>query len=125
MGGGYPTSPTTPPRRRSRPRKSSGERTVDILGFVANLFADYTLRQVAIGSAMLGIVNGVLGSFAVLRKQSLLGDGISHAALPGIALAFLLTGSKSSLALLLGAAAAGWAGTLLIMSILKHTRGTS
>ena len=95
---------------------------MDILGFVANLFADYTLRQVAIGSAMLGIVNGVLGSFAVLRKQSLLGDGISHAALPGIALAFLLTGSKSSLALLLGAAAAGWAGTLLIMSIVKHTR---
>ena len=95
---------------------------MDILGFVANLFADYTLRQVAMGSAVLGIVNGVLGSFAVLRKQSLLGDGISHAALPGIALAFLLTGSKSSLTLLLGAAAAGWVGTLLIMSIVKHTR---
>ena len=95
---------------------------MDILGFVDNLFADYTLRQVAMGAAMLGIVNGVLGSFAVLRKQSLLGDGISHAALPGIALAFLLTGSKSSLALLLGAAAAGWVGTLLIMSIVKHTR---
>ena len=95
---------------------------MDIVGFVDNLFADYTLRQVAIGAAMLGIVNGVLGSFAVLRKQSLLGDGISHAALPGIALAFLLTGSKSSLALLLGAAAAGWIATLLIMSIVKHTR---
>jgi manganese/zinc/iron transport system permease protein len=95
---------------------------VDIVGLVGNLFADYTLRQVAMGAAMLGIVNGVLGSFAVLRKQSLLGDGISHAALPGIALAFLLTGSKSSLALLLGAAAAGWIGTLLIMSIVKHTR---
>jgi len=95
---------------------------VDIVGFVDNLFADYTLRQVAMGAAMLGIVNGVLGSFAVLRKQSLLGDGISHAALPGIALAFLLTGSKSSLALLLGAAAAGWIGTLLIMSIVKNTR---
>jgi manganese/zinc/iron transport system permease protein len=95
---------------------------VDILGFVANLVSDYTLRQVAIGSAALGIVNGVLGSFAVLRKQSLLGDGISHAALPGIALAFLLTGSKSSLALLLGAAAAGWIGTLLIIGIVRHTR---
>lgn len=93
-----------------------------IPGFVQTLFADYTLRQVALGAAMLGIVNGVLGSFAVLRKQSLLGDGISHAALPGIALAFLLTGSKSSLTLLLGAAAAGWVGTLLIMSIVNHTR---
>src|SRR4030067_430393 len=80
MGGGDPASPTPPPRRRSRTRRSSGEGTVDILGFVANLVSDYTLRQVAIGSAALGIVNGVLGSFAVLRKQSLLGDGISHAA---------------------------------------------
>lgn len=95
---------------------------MDLPGFVGSMFADYTLRLVAMGSAMLGIVNGVLGSFAVLRKQSLLGDGISHAALPGIALAFLLTGSKSSLALLLGAAAAGWIGTLLIMSIVKNTR---
>jgi manganese/zinc/iron transport system permease protein len=111
-----------PPRRHSWIRTSNEAESVDILGFVDTLFADYTLRQVAVGSAMLGIVNGVLGSFAVLRKQSLLGDGISHAALPGIALAFLLTGSKSSLVLLLGAAAAGWVATLLIMSIVKHTR---
>ena len=95
---------------------------MDIPGFVGNLFADYTLRQVAMGAAMLGAVNGVLGSFAVLRRQSLLGDGISHAALPGIALAFLVTGSKSSLGLLLGAAAAGWVGTLLLMGIVKNTR---
>src|SRR4030065_127504 len=122
MGGGYPTSPTTPPRRRSRSGRSSGEGTVDILGFVANLVSDYTLRQVAIGSAALGIVNGVLGSFAVLRKQSLLGDGISHAGSPATAPAVLLTGSKPSLALLLGAAAAGWIGTLLIIGIVRHTR---
>ncbi len=111
-----------PPRKPFPTRTGSGAPAVDIPGLFDNLFADYTLRQVAMGAAMLGVVNGVLGSFAVLRKQSLLGDGISHAALPGIALAFLLTGSKSSLALLLGAAAAGWVGTLFIMSIVKHTR---
>lgn len=95
---------------------------MEIFGIAANPFSDYTLRLVATGSAMLGIVNGILGSFALLRRQSLLGDGISHAALPGIALAFLLTGSKSSLPLLLGAAAAGWAGTLLILVVVKNTR---
>jgi manganese/zinc/iron transport system permease protein len=92
------------------------------MDFLGDLFGNYTLRTVGLGAAFLGIVNGVLGSFAVLRKQSLLGDAISHAALPGIALAFLLTGSKATIVLLLGAAAAGWIGTLLVMNIVKNTR---
>lgn len=77
---------------------------------------------VAIGAALLGAVSGALGSYAVLRRQSLLGDAISHAALPGIAIAFLLTGSKTPLILVLGAAIAGWLGTLLILSIVRLTR---
>ena len=87
-----------------------------------DLLGDYTLRTVALGAAALGAVSGSLGSFAVLRKQSLLGDAISHAALPGIALAFLLTGSKSSLVLVLGAAVAGWIGTLMVMRVVGTTR---
>ncbi len=83
---------------------------------------DYTLMIVALGSALLGIVSGALGTYAVLRQQSLLGDGISHAALPGIAIAFLITGSKTPLILILGAAIAGWIGTLFILSIVKLTR---
>ena len=83
---------------------------------------DYTLMIVAIGAALLGTVSGALGSYAVLRRQSLLGDAISHAALPGIAIAFLLTGSKTPLILVLGAAIAGWLGTLLIISIVRLTR---
>lgn len=86
------------------------------------LFTDYTLRMVAMGSATLGIVSGSLGTYAVLRGQSLLGDAISHAALPGIAIAFLLTGSKTPLVLMLGAAATGWLATLLIMSVTQTTR---
>ncbi len=86
------------------------------------LFTDYTLRMVALGSATLGIVSGSLGSYAVLRGQSLLGDAISHAALPGIAVAFLLTGSKTPIVLMAGAAAAGWFATLLIMSVTQTTR---
>jgi len=87
-----------------------------------DLFTDYTLRTVALGAAALGITSGALGSYAVLRKQSLLGDAISHAALPGIAIAFLLTGSKAPLVLVLGAAVAGWVGTLLVMRIVSSTR---
>lgn len=95
---------------------------MDFSALFNDLLFDYTLRTVALGSAVLGIVSGALGAYAVLRKQSLLGDAMSHAALPGIALAFLLTGSKSSLVLILGAAIAGWIGTLFIMSIVRLTR---
>jgi manganese/zinc/iron transport system permease protein len=83
---------------------------------------DYTLMIVATGAALLGIVSGALGTYAVLRRQSLLGDAISHAALPGVAIAFLLTGNKAPLILVLGAAIAGWLGTLLIMSVVRLTR---
>jgi manganese/zinc/iron transport system permease protein len=86
------------------------------------ILTDYTLRTVALGSATLGVVSGALGTYAVLRRQSLLGDAISHAALPGVALAFLLTGSKLPLVLMIGAALAGWLATLLIMAITNMTR---
>ncbi len=95
---------------------------MDWLELIRNLFSDYTLRIVALGAGTLGIISGALGAFAVLRKQSLLGDAMSHAALPGIALAFMLTGSKAPLVLVLGAAVAGWLGTLLVMSIVQTTR---
>ncbi|MEM6287686.1 MAG: metal ABC transporter permease [Bacteroidota bacterium] len=83
---------------------------------------DYTLRTVALGAAVLGLSAGSLGTFAVLRGQSLLGDAISHAALPGVALAFLLTASKAPLVLVMGAALAGWLGTLCVMGITGRSR---
>lgn len=87
-----------------------------------DLIFDYTLRNIALGSMLLGIVSGVLGSFAVLRRQGLLGDTLSHAALPGIVIAFILTGSRASIILLLGAGIAGWIGTLLLLRIVKNTK---
>ena len=86
------------------------------------LLKDYTFQTVALGSALLGIVSGVLGSFAVLRKQSLLGDGVSHSALPGVVLAFLLTGNKNTEVLLLGALLTGLMATLLIVTVVRHSR---
>ena len=84
-------------------------------------FTDYTFLVIAIGTAILGAVCGMLGSFAVLRKQSLLGDAISHAALPGIAIAFLITGAKESNVLLLGALISGLVGTFWIRGIITKT----
>ncbi len=85
------------------------------------LIFDYTLRNVALGSALLGIVSGVLGCFAVLRRQGLLGDALAHAALPGICIAYLLTGSKSTIVLLLGAAIAGWIATFFLLRLVRET----
>ncbi|MCS7058636.1 MAG: metal ABC transporter permease [Meiothermus sp.] len=83
---------------------------------------DYTLRNVVLGSALLGLIGGVLGAFALLRQQSLFGDVLAHAALPGICLAFLLTGSKTPSVLLLGGGLAGWAAALWVLAVLRHTR---
>ncbi len=85
------------------------------------LFTDYTLRTITLGTAVLGAICGMLGSFAVLRKQSLLGDAISHAALPGIAIAFLITGAKDSNILLLGALISGLIGTFWIRGMITKT----
>ncbi len=86
------------------------------------IFTDYTVRNVALGSALLGVIGGVLGAFAMLRRQSLLGDVLAHAALPGICLAFLLTGTKVPLMLLVGGGLAGWLASLLVLAVLRHTR---
>lgn len=92
------------------------------MNIFSDLINDYTLRNVALGSAVLGVVSGVLGCFAVLRRQGLMGDALSHAALPGVCLAFMLTGSKASYTLMLGAAVAGWIGMVLILQIVRRTR---
>jgi manganese/zinc/iron transport system permease protein len=95
---------------------------MDISKLFYDLFFDYTLRTVALGAAILGVVSGMLGSFAVLRKQSLLGDAISHAALPGIVISFLLTRSREPVVLMLGALIAGWLATLFMLNITRTTR---
>ncbi len=81
----------------------------------------YTVRVVALGGAVLGLISGALGSFAVLRRESLLGDALSHAALPGVAVAFLLAGRELS-ALLIGAGAASWLGLRFSAALLATTR---
>src|SRR5206468_1988796 len=87
-----------------------------------NVLQDPNARWILFGSMLLGLSSGVIGSFAYLRKQSLMGDALSHAALPGVCIAFMLSGSKSIFLFLLGAAAAGIAATFGIGFITRHTR---
>lgn len=88
---------------------------------------DYNTRVVVAGATFLGIASGIVGSFLLLRKRSLLSDAISHATLPGICLAFiaaqLLTGDGKRLPwLLAGAAATGTLGMLAVVGIARATR---
>lgn len=89
-------------------------------GFL-EVWSDYTLRTIALGSGLLGLVGGLLGVFAMWRRQSLMGDVLAHAALPGIVLSFMFTGQRSLAVMLLGAALAAWLGSLLLV-VLRQTR---
>ena len=61
---------------------------------------------VVIGALAAGAC-ALLGNFLVLRKMSMMGDAISHAVLPGLAIAFMVTGARASLSMFIGAAIAG------------------
>ncbi len=65
---------------------------------------------------------GLLGSFLVLRRESLLGDALSHAVLPGIVAGFALTGLRSAVPMLLGALGAALLATIAISWIRRAAR---
>lgn len=74
------------------------------------------------GCVILGVSAGMIGCFAFLRKRSLLGDALSHAALPGVCVAFMLTGTKNPLIILTGAMLSCWLGALAVEFIVRYTR---
>jgi manganese/zinc/iron transport system permease protein len=80
------------------------------------------LQLVLLGTSLLGAVAGVVGSFAVLRRRALMGDLLSHAALPGICLAYLLLHGKHFSAMLLGAALTGLLGVATVTAVCRWTR---
>lgn len=87
-----------------------------------NLMQDPNSQWIVAGTLLLGICSGVIGCFAYLRKQSLMGDALSHAALPGICIAFMMTGTKSIFGFLIGALVAGVLATFAIGYITRETR---
>ena len=82
----------------------------------------YTFRVVALGCSLLGGISAIIGTFAVLKRENLLGDGIAHASLAGVCLAFILTGKKELTVLLLGALIIGVICILLIYFIQLNSK---
>jgi len=89
---------------------------------ILNFLTDFNIRNVVLGAALLGISSGVLGSFAVLRRQSLLGDTLAHASLPGVCLAFLIVGARQAFPTMLGALIIGSLAAFTVLLIIRHSR---
>ncbi|MEK9657317.1 MAG: metal ABC transporter permease [bacterium] len=83
---------------------------------------DYTFFLVLVGTLFMGLSSGILSCYAVLRQQSLFGDAIAHATLPGICLAFIITKEKASWVLLTGALIWGALAMYLIQSLIDYSR---
>lgn len=102
---------------------------MDIDAFVSALMfqAGYNTTIVAIGALFLGLAGGMVGTFLLLRRRSLVSDALSHATLPGVGIAFLamaaLGGTGRFLpGLLLGAALSAYAGLAVVEWLTRRTR---
>ncbi len=62
---------------------------------------------IAVTGMLCAISCAIPGSFLVIRKMSMMGDAISHAVLPGLAVAFFVTGERDSFPMFIGAAVVG------------------
>lgn len=91
-------------------------------GFLDLLPLAYPDAVVVTGTAALGFVAGALGPFAVLRQRAMFGDAMSHATLPGVALAFLLTGTKVPELLLIGGALSAGLAALAMVALNRSGR---
>ena len=92
-------------------------------------FTDWWLRpfserwwQETVCSMLVGITCGVLGCYVVLRQMALIGDALSHAVLPGVVVAFLITHDTGVLGLLSGALLAGVLTALLVAAVSRLSR---
>lgn len=84
--------------------------------------ANYTLWVVTVGTAILCLASGVVGTFTYLRKRALIGDVISHSVLPGVAIAFMLTGVKNPVYFLLGAVISGLVSVWIVDYIQRNSK---
>lgn len=75
---------------------------------------EYSFIVVATGTMLLAMATGIIGTVSILKGQSLIGDAVGHAALPGIILAFMISGQKNSLILMGGALLSGVLAFVLI-----------
>lgn len=84
--------------------------------------SDANTRVVLLGTGLLGLVSGVVGALAVLRRHALVSDAVAHASLPGICMAFLVVGDRNFGALLIGALVFGLLAAGSISLVRQFTR---
>jgi manganese/zinc/iron transport system permease protein len=84
-------------------------------------FVQFSLTPMVIG-VLAAIACALPGNFLILRRQALIGDAISHVVLPGIVVAFLVTGTIATIPMLIGAGAAALLAVVLIEAIRRLGR---
>lgn len=92
----------------------------DFLEFIS--LSDPNVQFVVLGMVLLGICSAIVGCFTFLRKRALIGDAVAHAVLPGVCLAFIISGTKNPIFLLIGATITGWLSLVLIDWITAKSR---
>ena len=83
---------------------------------------DLSVWIVFIGTALIGISAALVGTFTFLQKKSLVGDAISHSILPGIVLAYMISGQRNTIILMIGALISGWLATQQISWLQRRTK---
>ncbi len=86
------------------------------------VFSDANVMMVTLGSILLGASAAIVGCFTFLRKRALVGDAIAHSILPGICIAFMVSGQKEPWVLMTGAVIAGWASLISMDFIVNQSR---
>lgn len=92
----------------------------DFIEFIS--FSDPNVRMVVLGTISIAVGASLVGTFTYLRKQALVGDAISHSIFPGVCFAFILSGTKDPVYLIIGAFISGWLSVFLIEWVSKRTK---
>lgn len=87
-----------------------------------NTILSYNAQWVLFSTLILGMAAGIMGCFAYWKRQSLMSDALSHAALPGVIIGFVIMGTKNLPVMIIGAAISALLGALLIQWIRSSTR---
>ncbi|MFT6871951.1 MAG: manganese/zinc/iron transport system permease protein [Roseivirga sp.] len=85
-------------------------------------FSDPSIVSVVVGAILLTASSAVVGTFTFLKKKALVGDAVAHSVLPGICLAFILSGTKNPIWMILGAFLTGWISLVIIDHITTKSK---
>ncbi|MEQ8809770.1 MAG: iron chelate uptake ABC transporter family permease subunit [Imperialibacter sp.] len=85
-------------------------------------FQDPNIRYVVVGSVLLAISAAIVGCFTFLKKRALIGDAVAHSVLPGVCLAFVVSGTKNPIYLIIGAFITGWLSLRFIDMIVRYSK---